>query len=130
MFACIHTYVYAQTYIHIYKNATKQKKTINIRKKTKNKNRKNKLKKKKKTKQEKNKIYIKKNQLPTVAPELVTLAVALHMCYRALTLSLTTVDSWMTGVICEVVTPQRQNQGRFSPLAKLFIITISGAAGS
>ena len=34
----------------------------------------------------------KKNELTTTCvPELVTLAVALHMCYRALTLSLTQV---------------------------------------
>ena len=38
------------------------------------------------------------------------LYVALHMRYRHLTLSLTTVDSWSTGVICEVVNPQRPDQ--------------------
>ena len=42
--------------------------------------------------------------------------VALHMCYRRLTLSLTTVDSWLTGVICEVVNPQRPDQDWQAPL--------------
>ena len=37
-------------------------------------------------------------------------AVALHICYRCLTLSLTTVDSWLAGVICEIVNPQRPDQ--------------------
>ena len=43
------------------------------------------------------------------------------MCYRRRTLSLTTVDSWKTGVICEVVTPQRQDHVWSSPLAILLL---------
>ena len=43
------------------------------------------------------------------------------MCYLLQTLSLTTVDSWKTGVICEVVTPQRQDHVWSSPLAILLL---------
>ena len=36
------------------------------------------------------------------SPQLRLLTVDLHMCYRHPTLSITTVDSWLSGVICEV----------------------------
>ena len=35
--------------------------------------------------------------------------VALHLCYQCQTLILTTVDSWKTGVVCEIITCQRQD---------------------
>ena len=58
----------------------------------------------------------KKTNLQLWRQNLWLWTVALHMCYRRLTLSLTTVDSWLTGVICEVVTPQRPNQDWQAPL--------------
>ena len=48
-------------------------------------------------------------KLLTVTPELVILDCS-QMCYRHQTLSFTTVKSWMTGVICEVVPPHRQEK--------------------
>ena len=42
--------------------------------------------------------------------------VALDICHRHLTLSLTTVDSSLTGVICEIVNPQRPDQDWQAPL--------------
>ena len=47
--------------------------------------------------------------------------VALHMYYGRRTLSLTAVDSWKVGVICEIVTPQRQDHIWSSPLAILLL---------
>ena len=44
------------------------------------------------------------------------------MSYWHQTLSFTTVDSWKTGVICEVITPQRQDLVWPSPLAMLLLL--------
>ena len=65
----------------------------------------------------------KKIKLIIMVPELVLWlwTVALHMCYWRRTLSLTTVDSWKTVVICEVVTPPRQDHVWSSPLAILLL---------
>ena len=49
------------------------------------------------------------------------------MCYWRRTLSLSTVDCWKTGVICEVVTLQRQDHLWSSPLA-MFLLKL-GTAG-
>ena len=77
-------------------------------------------KKRNKTKQtNKHRCKQKNIQLLTVAPELATLDCLI--CYRQLTLSLTTVNRW-AGVMCEVVTPhrpQRQVHDPSSPLALL-----------
>ena len=43
------------------------------------------------------------------------------MYYWCRTLNLITVDSWKTGVICEVVIPQRQDHVWSSPLAILLL---------
>ena len=43
------------------------------------------------------------------------------MCHRRQTLSLTTVHSWKTGAICEVVSPQRQDNVGSSPLTLLLL---------
>ena len=40
----------------------------------------------------------------------------LYTCYRCLTLSLTTVNSWLAGVISEIVTLQRLKQDWQAPL--------------
>ena len=48
------------------------------------------------------------------------------MCRQCQTLGLTTVDSWKTRVICEVVTPQRQDHVWSSPLA-IFLLQLRTA---
>ena len=60
----------------------------------------------------------KKVKLSTVVPELVTvdysLTHILHIYHSALPQLI--VEYLLTGVICEVVTPQRQNQGWSTPM--------------
>ena len=79
----------------------------------------NTCKKKKNNKQTKNRTRIKTNKQIIMMiksshqlsrQNLWLWTVALNMCYKCLTISLTTADSWLIGLIYEVVTPQRPNQ--------------------
>ena len=104
------------SYTHTPKN--KRKKTTGTTKTTKTKSNINKRKQNNKNEQNNktNQTNKQKTSHQLWCQKLWLRTVALHICHRHLTLSLTTVDSSLTGVICEIVNSQRPDQDWQAPL--------------